>query len=160
MAKYLISFPSAAMNVPAVATLLLSAVLCMTGCAGPGNAQPQPAHAPPADAIVLRVSVRKAESTGRFPECGEGCIPWSSWYRYHAEVREVLGGDFDERTVEFVFLQHAEFVRAVTRDCYVVLTPADPGIATELGVGYVAERLLSRRIEHHAADIEALRNLP
>lgn len=108
----------------------------MTGCAGPGNAQPQPAHAPPADAIVLRVSVRKAESTGRFPECGEGCIPWSSWYRYHAEVR------------------------AVTRDCYVVLTPADPGIATELGVGYVAERLLSRRIEHHAADIEALRNLP
>ncbi len=48
----------------------------------------------------------------------------------------------------------------VTRDCYVILDPANADIRSKIGVQFVSRKLLSNIIESHRAEIEALGKTP
>jgi hypothetical protein len=145
-------------------TLVLG-IHCLLGCAHSNPSFQQddfPLYSPPPDAIVLRVSVLKVEFTDWHPACQdqENCIPMSFWHRYRAEVREVVSGSWSGAEVEFSHLQHAEYIRRVTRDCYVVLRPASTGLQSRLGVEFVADKILSRFFEEHRPAIKALTDGP
>src|SRR5690606_8020700 len=101
----------------------------------------------PSGALVLKVSVKRVESTGLHPGCGEGCIPFHHWYRYDAEVERVVVGTWDGSRVQFVHLQHGEYIPAVTDDCHVVLVKASPELEAATGASHVAERILSPRFK-------------
>ena len=115
----------------------------------------------PEGAIVLRVQVVSVEYTDLFPGCGEtpvgsDCIPFYVWYRYKARVKQAVIGEWSQPTVEFTHLQHALFIDEVTRDCYVVLRPAQGDVLTKVGVPFVADKLLSRFYESHRPIIRNL----
>lgn len=83
-------------------------------------------------------------------------MPISFWHRYRAQVRSVVSGSWSDSEVEFVHLQHAQYIQRVTRDCYVVLRPAGRGLKSQLEVEFVADRILSRFFEDHRPAIKAL----
>lgn len=143
-----------------LAALLLTTLLAAcAGTSAPRVSDVEPQYVPPPEAIVLRVRVREVEPTGHFPgncRLGVDCIPFYFWHRYRAEVKAVVQGSWTGREVRFVHLQHAEYVDRVTRDCYVVLLPADTELKETLDVPFVADRLFSRVFEH---DREAIRGL-
>lgn len=117
-------------------------------------------YAAPSGSIVLRVRTTKVEATDYFPdvcEPDEPCVPQRFWYRYRAEVVEVLRGTWGEDKVQFANLQHGYFVDAVVRDCYVVLLPASDDVRDKVGVAFVVDRLFSRRLEGDKRIISALR---
>ena len=114
----------------------------------------------PSGSIVLRVRATKVEATDYFPgvcEPDELCIPQRFWHRYRADVMEVLSGAWGQDNVLFANVQHAYFVDAVVRDCYVVLVPASDEVRDKVGVTFVVDRLFSRRFEGDMRIISALR---
>ena len=140
---------------------LVAVSLGLTACAS--TSQPQLGPQSAADGVrewpvVLRVEVLSVDGTGWFPDCGEeDCIPVHFWFKYRARVKEVIDGSWDGTKVEFTHLQHALYIRRVTKDCYVVLRPADTDLSEKIRVPYVADRLLSRSWKSDRADIKALR---
>jgi hypothetical protein len=135
--------------------------LLLIGCASPPTTKhvsPMSEYELPVGAIVLRVEVLDVEFTDLFPGCGTvpDCMPFHFWFRYRARVKEVVVGEWASPEVKFTYLQHAEYIRSVTKDCYVVLYPASPEIRSEVGVGLVADRLLSRFFEGDRVLIDEL----
>ncbi len=139
---------------------LLLACLLLPGCSSSPKTWDTAAiqYIPPTGSIVLRVEVLEVEFTDLFPGCGDipDCVPFHFWYKYRARVKDVVVGKWAEPEVEFTHLQHAEYIRQVTRDCYVVLHPAAPEIQSKVGVPLVADRLLSRFWEPDRVVIKAL----
>lgn len=111
--------------------------------------------------IVLRVTVTKIEYTGWFQGCGEveDCLPFHSWFEYKADVKEVVHGHWDSPDVEFAYLQHARYIDEVTKDCYVILRPANADFRSDVGVVYIARDLLSKAFKHHRVKIKDLLKL-
>lgn len=137
-------------------------VLIVSACASTANRSvpSSETYLAPSGAIVLRVRATKVEATDYFPGvCApdELCVPQRFWYRYLADVTEVLRGTWDEEDVQFASVQHAYFVDAVARDCYVVLVPAPDDVRDKVGVAFVVDRLLSRQFEGDKRIISALR---
>lgn len=145
---------------------LLFIVSIIVGCSSRGAfsmAEVLQKHELPEDAIVLRVQVVDVEFTDLFPGCGEvkegmDCIPFYFWYRYKAKVKETLIGDWAKPAVEFTYLQHAQFIDDVTRDCYVVLRPAKGDVLAKVGVPFVADKLFSQFYESHRPIIKSLQH--
>lgn len=141
--------------------LALFLVSFAVACRSPGALQSTPAYSPPSRAIVLRVEVVEVEFTDWPLSCiaiSEDCIPFYYWYRYRARVKDVVSGAWVGAEVEFTHAQHAEYIPAVTKDCYVVLLPAEDELSAKIGVSLVAERLLSRYWAPDRSIIDALRN--
>lgn len=145
---------------------ILFVVSTIVGCSGRGASSIDEVfqkHELPEDAIVLRVQVVDVEFTDLSAGCGKvkggmDCIPFYFWYRYKAKVKEALIGDWAKPTVEFTYLQHAQFIDDVTRDCFVVLRPAKGNLLTKVGVPFVADKLLSRFYESHRPIIKNLQH--
>ena len=141
----------------------LLALLCMfsivLGCASAPADSERERYAVPADAIVLRIEVVAVQFTDLHPGCGEveNCIPLYFWWTYRAQVKEVVSGVWAEPEVEFMRLQHGEYIPAVTKDCYVVLRPAGEELQEAVGVALVADRLFSRFFKADRPLIKALR---
>src|SRR5690606_25425038 len=107
--------------------LVLLLTLLLAACTARGEVKGRSVRPLPEGAVVLRVEVLEVEFTDWSPACGNDdqvCIPSHFWYRYRARVREVVSGSYDQTEIEFANLQHAEYIPAVTRDCYIVLVPA------------------------------------
>jgi hypothetical protein len=90
--------------------------------------------------VTLRVRVESVTSTDLYPadpciDAGE-CIPFHFWYRYRATVLERIAGTLSVRHVKFANLQHAHYVRTLTRDWMVRLTPCPPAVSEALKVTY------------------------
>lgn len=117
-------------------------------------------YSPPPGSVVLRVEVLEVEFTDLYPECDEvkDCIPFDFWYKYRARVREVISGDWRQAEIDFTHLQHAEYIKKLTRDCYVVLEPAGDELRSKVGVSFVADKLLFRSLERDRTAIKALRD--
>ena len=106
--------------------------------------------------VILRVEVLGVKGTDWYPECEEeDCIPFQFWFKYRARVKEVIDGAWSGSEVEFTHLQHGEYVRDVTKDCYVVLRPAGTDLREKIRVPYIADRILSRFWESDRAEIAA-----
>lgn len=145
-----------------IAAFLLLA-MTMAACAGKAGRpiDSSTLDASSADgAIVLRVKVTEVDYTDMHPGCADDdeCIPTYFWYRYRARVRDVVAGAWTEREVEFVHLQHAEYLRKLTKDCYVVLRPAGTELQAKTGVPLVADRFLFGERDLDKASIEAFRD--
>ena len=141
----------------------LLAALCMfwivLGCASTPADSERERYAVPPDAIVLRVEVVAVRYTDLHPGCGEveNCVPFYFWWTYRAQVKEVVSGAWAEPEVEFMRLQHGEYIPAVTKDCYVVLRPASYELQQAVGVALVADELFSRFFKADRPLIKSLR---
>lgn len=143
--------------------MLMLAVVAVAGCAHSNVAPAReefPVYSPPPDSLVLRVRVLDVQFTDWHPACEdpENCMPMSFWHRYRAQVISVASGSWSDSEVEFVHLQHAQYIQRVTRDCYVVLLPAGPRLKSQLEVEFVADRILSRFFEDDRPAIRALQD--
>jgi hypothetical protein len=132
----------------------------MLGCASARRSLEVDNYNLPPGSIVLRVEVIDVQFTDLYPNCdeGENCMPFYFWWKYRARIKEVISGTWSQPMVEFTHLQHAEYIRKVTKDCYVVLRPAGEELRSKVGVPFVADRLLSRFFNGHRSAIKALRN--
>ena len=132
----------------------------IVGCASSTTREdvPQDLLEIPADAVVLRVSVKRAEFTDIAPCCGRSLFgaPFDYWYRYTAQVKSVVRGQYSGKTVSFLHAQHAEYIRAVTEDCYVVLVPAESEVSEMLDTDLVAVKLYSPGVKAHREAVRAL----
>ncbi len=87
-----------------------------------------PDAAPAAARLVLRVEVEKVDGTSFYPkpdhECPPNlqCIQMYFWAKYRARVIEVIAGSWPRQDVEFLHLEHAQYVDDFLRDCCVVLS--------------------------------------
>jgi len=117
------------------------------------------AYEAPLGSIVLRIEVLEVEFTDFYPGCGDdhNCVPFDFWYRYRARVREVISGEWKNREVQFTNLQHSEYIKRITRDCYVVLEPAPRELQSAVGVPFVADNLLFPKLKPDQSAIRALR---
>jgi len=72
---------------------------------------------------VLRVIVKSVEVTDHYPEnaCTEDCIVWNFWFRYKAKVKNVIRGEYTDRYITFVNLQHAAYRKGIVSDWFVSL---------------------------------------
>ncbi len=142
--------------------IAIGAALLITlssSCASYGTDAPaQAAYAVPSGAIVLQVAVQSVEFTDLHPECGADCIPFYYWYKYNAQVKRVVSGEWDAENVQFTHLQHGQYVSMVTDDCYVVLVPAASELQDAVGVKYVADRILSRKFKQDLPVIRQIAN--
>lgn len=97
------------------------------------------ARAQPESAVLLRVRVTDVAYTDYYPadKCTpeQECIPGSTWFRYHAKVRQVIRGRYEQPEVHFANLQHAYFSRK-PRDWLVLLVPCGQGVTDTLHVEY------------------------
>ncbi len=137
----------------------------MFGCGGaPVQSEAPVSGNVPAGAIVLRIEVIERSYTGLSPadDCPkeEPCIQFQGWSKYRARVREVISGNWNKKDVTFARLEHGAYMDKVTRDCYVILDPANADIRSKIGVQFVSRKLLSNIIESHRAEIEALGKTP
>ena len=142
-------------------TLALLVALLMTACSSTGPVPDVPVYSPPAGATILRVEVVSVEFTDWSPGCDvndDRCVPVHFWYRYRARVKDVISGSWSSPDVQFAHLQHAEYIPAVTKDCYVVLVPAGTDFSSKIGVSLIADKILSRFWKQHRAAIKALRD--
>lgn len=139
---------------------LLATIMGCTGSSGVQDTLDAAQYSPPPGAIVLRVEVTEVKFTDLYPTCADGdeCVPFYFWYKYRARVKDVISGEWQASEVEFAHLQHAEFTRNVTRDCYVVLEPANQNLQTNIGVPLLAVELLSKFWKPDRAIIRAMRN--
>src|SRR5436189_4052826 len=141
---------------------LVAVALWLAACASTSSRQATPESAVGAVSewpVILRVEVLSVEGTDWHPECvEEGCIPFHFWFKYRARVKDVIDGSWRETEVEFTHLQHGQYIRAVTKDCYVVLRPAGTDLREKIRVPYVADRLLSRFWKSDRAEIKAFSN--
>src|SRR5690606_18443815 len=141
----------------------LLALLCMfsiaLGCASAPADSERERYAVPTDAVVLRVEVVDVRFTDLHPGCGEAenCIPFYFWWTYRAQVKEVVSGVWAEQEVEFMRLQHGEYIPAVTKDCYVILRLAGDDVQVAVGVALVDDRLVWRVFKADRQLIEARR---
>jgi hypothetical protein len=140
-------------------TVALLIVLLTVACSGVSPVSDAPTYSPPFGATILRVEVVSVEFTDWAPGCDsndDGCVPTHFWYRYTARVQGVVSGSWSGPEVQFGHLQHAEYIPAVTKDCYVVLVPASTDLSSKIGASLIADRILSRFWKHHRAAIKAL----
>jgi hypothetical protein len=141
--------------------LLIALVIGLSACSGARTRETFLAEAPydvPSGSIVLRVQVLSVEFTGWYAACpDEDCIPFHFWTKYRARVKDVISGEWSKSEVLFTHLQHAQYIDEVTKDCYVVILPADADLMEKVGVSYVADRMLSRYFKEDRAAIRALR---
>ena len=106
--------------------LLIVAINNISGCAnsykGPVAEIVQRFEVAP-NQILLVVKSKSAVYTDLFPyECDpEKCIPFYFWFVYDAEVLDVLSGNYTDKEVVFVNLQHAYFTKEVTNEWYVLI---------------------------------------
>jgi hypothetical protein len=101
---------------------------------GASGAQAQDAE------VLLRVRVTHVAFTEYYPadDCPAGdsnCIQFYFWFRYEAQVREVVRGRFAGHTVAFANLQHSYFAR-MPQNWYVSLVPCGKGVKEAVGVEY------------------------
>ena len=116
------------------------------------------------DVIVLRVRVTSVEATEWSRDCpeetnakdGRICIPMYFWFKYKAKVLDTTRGQWQGNTVEFANYQHAQYVRRLTDDCYVVLTKASPTFAERLKIPYVSEDIVFTRSGSDRARLQTL----
>ena len=107
------------------------------------NGTPTPAR------MVLRVEVERVESTPYYPkpdhECTAElrCIQMYFWAKYRARVIEVVAGPWSRSDVEFLHLEHAQYVEELLRDCYVVLRPSGAKLRESLPLDWVAAEIVS-----------------
>ncbi|QYJ96655.1 hypothetical protein K0J45_14095 [Shewanella alkalitolerans] len=87
---------------------------------------------------LLVVRVESTEYTGNSPyECPEDvCIPFYFWYKYEAEVLDVVKGNFNTQKLSFAVLHHANYVKEVTDEWYILIEKFDKKSIDELGVQY------------------------
>lgn len=97
------------------------------------------AFAQPDDEVLLRVRVTDVEFTDYYPEgdCPSEaeCIEVNFWFRYEANVREVIRGTYERSGVKFARLQHAYFARK-PRDWYLLLVRCGESVQAAVGVEY------------------------
>lgn len=90
---------------------------------------------------ILEVKLKSSEFTEYYPECGEDCIPWSFWNRYKARVVNVIDGEFADKSIDFVYLQHAGFAKVKNRKAFVIIYEfSDPETVQTLGTPYFAKQ--------------------
>jgi hypothetical protein len=110
---------------------LLATLLLAFGASG-GDAQVS-------SDVLLRVRVTDAAYTDYYPDdCPPEaeCIAANFWFRYEANVREVVRGSYALATVRFANLQHTYFVPRHPRDWYVLVVPCGENVRTTVGVEY------------------------
>jgi hypothetical protein len=74
------------------------------------------------ESLLLHVKVNKQKYSDYSPSCeSEGCVNMSSWYIYHAKVLDVIEGEYLNKKIKFVVLQHAEYIKEYVKDVYVVV---------------------------------------
>ena len=144
------------------AFVLVCTFAILLGCASAPRGPDASGYTLPSDAIVLRIEVLDVQFTNMYPDPGcaetEMCVPFSFWWKYRARIKEVVSGAWSQPVVEFTHIQHGQYISMVTRDCFVILRPAEEEIRTKLGVPFVADRLLSRFFDGDRSAIKALRN--
>ncbi len=126
---------------------LVGFVVLLLGCAGSSrtrtgsDAEDFP---PPPGEFVLRVTVKDVAYTDWYPACAEAddCVPVKFWYKYRARVKQVISGSWSSSEIEFIHLQHGEYLKDILRDCYVVLRPASPDLQSKIGVQFEVDELL------------------
>jgi hypothetical protein len=89
--------------------------------------------------VLLRVRVTDVTATDYYPHenCPSGmeCIPFDFWFKYRADVREVIRGSYNQPGVQFAILQHAYFRRMPT-DWFVLVVPCGQGVRAAVNVYY------------------------
>ena len=98
------------------------------------------AFAQPNDEVLLRVRVTDVAATDYYPETSDcprehECIQFYFWFRYKANVREVIRGNHSLSRVTFARLQHVPFARK-PRDWYVLLVRCGESVRSTVGVEY------------------------
>jgi TonB family protein len=95
---------------------------------------------------LLVVKVKSSEYTGLYPsgcEAGEDeiCIPFYFWYIHNAEILNVVKGEYNLQNIKFAKLQHANFIKEITNEWYVLVDkiPND-ALIEQLGTNYYAVR--------------------
>jgi hypothetical protein len=88
--------------------------------------------------LVLRVRATRVKATELCANCTPTNLLPSYWTIYEANVRDVVSGDFDEKTVRFAFAQHAQYTPRALKDFVVVLTPAPDWLRAQMQVDYAA----------------------
>lgn len=68
---------------------------------------------------ILELELKSSLDTKYYPECGEDCMPWSTWFLYKAKVKRVLYGKYQKPTIEFVRLQHTGLVNVKNMTAFV-----------------------------------------
>lgn len=106
---------------------------------------------------ILRVEVKSVEYTDYYPAdaCSEitepdtECIVWSFYYRYDAKVKEVVKGEYSDKHITFVMLQHAPYIKEITNNWYVSLDTLDNSeIEAKLKAKYYVVDHASRQQEN------------
>lgn len=88
---------------------------------------------------ILELELKSSLNTNYYPDCGEDCMPWSTWFLYKANVKRVLYGNYQEPTIEFVRLQHAGLVNVKNSTVFVEIDEFTNANAIEnLGTLYFA----------------------
>jgi hypothetical protein len=106
------------------------------------------------DALVLRVQVLSEVSTDLYnsdgcpqPDDGSQCIQMYFWHKYKARVLGVVRGKWEGRLIQFAKYQHSRYLDRLVADCYVVLVRADPQVEQRLGVPYISEDIVLRKLD-------------
>ncbi|MCB1603592.1 MAG: hypothetical protein R3F25_12665 [Gammaproteobacteria bacterium] len=76
--------------------------------------------------LLLVVKVTKSDFTGLTSiseECQENpdCIPWSYWYVYDGKILDNINKLYQNETIRFAFLSHADYLDEIKREWYVHL---------------------------------------
>jgi len=91
-----------------------------------------------ADEILLRIDVIKQIYTDYYPKCkGKNCISTHFWFVHEASVKQVITGKYEQSTVKYANLQHANFIDEYVTDIYVILKQIkNKELRKQLGVSY------------------------
>jgi hypothetical protein len=130
------------MRIIQAVVILLSLSSCAFLNKGPDDEIVRGFEVFPAQTLLI-VKVESAEFTGLYPyDCPkEECIPFHFWFKYEAEVLDVVEGEFSASEISFAALHHTYYIEEVTDEWYILIEKFNEEDSLELGVQY-------RVIEH------------
>jgi hypothetical protein len=91
--------------------------------------------------LMVRVRALHVTETDFCSNCTATNIHPSYWTIYEAQVRHVIKGHLDEKTVHFAFAQGEQYTPKALKHLVVFLRPASPWLRDQFHVDYEASEI-------------------
>lgn len=121
---------------------LLSLVAACSTVAPTDNSMLLNEFQPKEKEILLVVSADTYQFTLQYPgkeECEKDqyCMPWRHWHIYTARVLDVIYGQYSEKDISFLLLQHTHYIKEYTDEWYVLIKPIeDQDLVKKLNINF------------------------
>lgn len=93
-----------------------------------------------AEPSLLLVRIVDSEFTEYSACSDDDCIPYSLWTIHDAEVKKVIAGDYSNKKIRFVRLQHGQYIDRIREHLFVLVDETDDEKFVELfGTNLVAD---------------------